>query len=117
MCAKSGLGAPWMIEAMSMPSATPERSIFMPLRSMPFMSRPEMSSPAPIFDVSNLNAPLMAASSTENMLPRSTPFLVSLRSSSKVLPVKMSTLGFASCCFTMSELAARCMSSVVRPCV
>ena len=82
----------------------------------PEKSTSERSIP-PSLDVSKLKALWSFAWSTEKRLPRSTPLFASSWSSSKDLPVKTSVSGSASCCFTMSEPAARARSSSVRPCV
>ena len=103
---KSGDGALAKTSPKSRSLPTPERSMFMPLRSMferssPLMSR-LMPSPRPErVDSSKWKADFIASSSTENMLWRSTPFFASAWTSSKDLPVKTSTSGFASCCWTI----------------
>ena len=88
-----------------------------PPMSSPAKSKPERSSPAPSLDVSTLNAARNAASSTENRLAKSTPRLASSCNVANGLPVKTSTSGSASCARTISEFAARFMSSSVRPLV
>ena len=106
---KSGAGAPATRALTSSEDEIAAGSML-----APDMSMPERST-LPSLDASKVKALRSFAWSTEKRLPRSTPFLASSWSSSKDLPVKTSVLGSASCCLTMSELAARAMSSSVRP--